>query len=124
MKLMNAIQAQVEPLRFRVRDGLVVHRKSLFKRKEVGREISEPRTESYGDAFSRSSIDLRPDELKTYAHALEPTDERSAAALTALHFKLPERAEEVSYEARLATQVASATIQALIAAGMLKAPRA
>lgn len=113
-----------DSLHFKVRAGLVIHRRIFTDRHEGRRKVRDVRTESYGSGFGVTMIDLPPSEVPMFAHALEPTDERSAGALEALHFRPPVRAQEVSFEQRLAAQVATATIQALIAAGLLKAPSA
>jgi hypothetical protein len=121
---MVANQTASEPLRFNVRPRLQIHRPITVTRYDGQKQITDSRVESYGDAFGRTSIELPPDELRLYAASLEPTDERSTAALEALHFRPPARAAEVNHEhERIATTVA-ATIRALAEAGYLKVPAA
>jgi hypothetical protein len=117
---MTDIQTTVEPLRFTVRDRLQIHRQVVLERWDGTQKIRDARVESYGSTFGRTTIELMPDEVKTYAHALEPIGERSAAALEALHFKPPVRAPDINHEhARIAHAVA-ATISALDKAGLLR----
>ena len=116
-------QTNIEPIPFRIRAGLAVHRKRLIKRQDGARTITEPQSEAYGDAFGRSTVELRPAEIASYAHALEPLDDRGAAALEALRFRPPVRVEETTDESQLARQVEALTIKALLAAGLLKLPK-
>jgi hypothetical protein len=111
----------VDPmLHFTVRKRLQIHRQVFVERLDpTNRKIRDKRIESYGDAMGRMSIDLPPDEVKMYAHALEPTDERSAAALEALHFKQPVRAQELSHETQSSIAMVAAVISALREAGAL-----
>jgi hypothetical protein len=111
----------VEPLRFRVRDGLVVHRRVVTVREEGRREVREHHIESYGRAFGRSEIELSADEVKLHAHALEPLNEGAAKLLDSFTYRPPVRPAETSYEATLAGVVTTAVVEALRTAGVLPA---
>jgi len=112
------MQEAQQLLNFRVRDGLVVHRRRRITRSGAnGRSFSEFQISSHGKTFGNTAIALEPDEVRAYAHALEPTDEASAAALQALHFRPRIEEPSLSYEQKIVNR----TIQSLVAAGLLKA---
>jgi hypothetical protein len=71
-------------LRFTVRAPFVVHRVRLVDRAN-GRG-KDQRVDSF---HASEAVALRADEVRLHAHALEPTDGPSRAALEALHFTAP-----------------------------------
>jgi hypothetical protein len=116
---------QAAPLRFKVRAQLQVHRRVVTERRDMnGKKTRDVRIETYGDTFGRTTIELPPEEVPLYAQALEPTDEASAAALEALHHVPPAREPEVNHEAARIAETVTATIKALIEAGVLKVSKA
>ena len=117
-------ETDIEPLQFRVRKGLALHRKRLMKRDEGTRVVTQVQIDSFFyDKTRKSVVELTDAEVSTYAHVLEPANARSAAALDALHYRPPVREPEVSYEQQLIAKVVAATVQALVSAGLVKATK-
>jgi hypothetical protein len=107
-------------LNFRVRHGHAIHLRTLVDTGE-GRGRRDVRVESFGRSFGRDLVQLSADQVRVYAHALEPVDPQSAAALEALVFRpAPRDASAVSERDQERTAIASAVIAALAEAGMLK----
>jgi len=126
---MSQVQT-AEPLSFRVRAGLVVHRTRLVRRNEGGgRTVKSQQTDSfYGVVPTQEqpagcTVDLLPDEVRLHAHALEPTDERGAAALAALHHRPPVKApdpQELAQSEQLKTQITAGVMAELLRLGVLQ----
>lgn len=108
-----------QSLRFRVRPGLSVHRERWDRRSAGGLTIRDKTIDSFGVRFGQPIVDLLPDEVVKHAHALEPTDEASTAALEKLHFRAHPEAAVIDPREAAAIAAAQATVRALVEAGLI-----
>jgi hypothetical protein len=108
---------------YRIRAPFSVHLERIAAVNQGGRVHRRRETTSH---FHGSTVDLSDADAMAHMHKLEPVDETSRALFAAYHEKQAEiRAarQAAASGPSLATEVTSAVMAALTAAGVVKAPR-
>jgi len=117
--------SETQILKFRVRSGLVVHRERSITEQRGRATVSRAERVSFGAAFGNPIVELLPDEVRSYAHALEPVPvqendpasvqahEAGAKALAALHHRPPAQSEQPDLIMQVAAASALAVLKAL-----------